>query len=388
MTNFWRVIRLAGLLLGFGSAAQAHPLIENALDVVIERDRVVVDARISPEEILVVGTDFKARPPAAEWTHLQERHGDYLRQHFHLTADGVELTAQVVCFPDPSGDSRTAELVGYRLEYPTSKMPRAIRIEQNLLSEFSVWSVSCVVRIRQSTQPAFQTALLEAGQPFDFACDRLPPGDGASSESRGAPVETEVRLWPTIQAYTTHGVMHILTGYDHLLFVSALVLAATSIWDLVKVVSAFTLAHTLTLTLAMLGIVSARERVVEPIIAASIVLVAAQNLFWPDRSRGWTRIAVAFGFGLFHGLGFAGGLKDAMSQLPSVALWTALASFSIGVELGHQIVVIPLYMALRSFKRQYCPTAASLLTTRAGQIGSAGICLAGVYFLVVAVGFI
>ena len=134
--------------------------------------------------------------------------------------------------------------------------------------------------------------------------------------------------------YLAHGVHHILTGYDHLLFIGALVLAATSVWDLVKVVTAFTLAHTLTLTLAALRLVSLPEGIVEPMIAASIVFVAAQNVLWPKQSRGWPRLAVAFGFGLFHGLGFAGGLLDAMQAMSGTAVLLAIVAFSIGVEVG------------------------------------------------------
>ena len=88
-------------------------------------------------------------------------------------------------------------------------------------------------------------------------------------------------------AYALHGIEHILTGYDHLLFITALVLAAGSFWDLVKVVTAFTLAHTITLTLSVLNIVTLRSAIVEPMIAASIICVAVQNIFWPERSSGW-----------------------------------------------------------------------------------------------------
>jgi hypothetical protein len=114
------------------------------------------------------------------------------------------------------------------------------------------------------------------------------------------------------------------------------------------VVTAFTIAHTLTLTLSVLNIVMLSSRVVEPMIAASIVFVAVQNIFWPRHARGWSRLAIAFAFGLFHGLGFAGGLKQAMSEMPVVALGVALAAFSIGVEIGHQLVVIPLFVLLKS----------------------------------------
>ncbi len=88
------------------------------------------------------------------------------------------------------------------------------------------------------------------------------------------------------KAFFYQGIRHILTGYDHLLFVTALVLAATTLWDLIKVVSAFTLAHTITLTLTALNLIRLPETVVEPLIAASIVFVAIQNVFWRTPSQG------------------------------------------------------------------------------------------------------
>jgi len=181
----------------------------------------------------------------------------------------------------------------------------------------------------------------------------------------------------TVQSYLLHGIVHILTGYDHLLFVSALVLAAPTLWEIIKVVSAFTLAHTITLVLAVLHVINLPAGIVEPMIAASIVFVAVENLIWPQRSSGWPRMAVAFGFGLFHGLGFAGGLLDAMAGLPTSGMLTALASFSVGVEIGHQSVVIPLFLLMYWLRRQPMPR----LAPGAVQAGSCLISLAGAYYL-------
>src|SRR3977135_4416913 len=80
---------------------------------------------------------------------------------------------------------------------------------------------------------------------------------------------------------------------------------------------------------------------------ASIIFVALQNVFWPERTGGWTRLAVAFFFGLFHGLGFAGGLLEAMQGMSSNALVLAILGFSAGVEVGHQVVVLPTFCALK-----------------------------------------
>jgi HupE / UreJ protein len=150
-----------------------------------------------------------------------------------------------------------------------------------------------------------------------------------------------------VRTYAWHGLRHILGGYDHLLFLAALVLAAATLWDLVKIVTGFTVAHSLTLTLAALNLVHLPGRVVEPLIGASIVFVALQNVFWPQHARGGSRLAVAFFFGLFHGLGFAGGLLELMRQMPTSVVLLAVLGFSIGVEAGNQMVMVPLYTGLR-----------------------------------------
>lgn len=164
---------------------------------------------------------------------------------------------------------------------------------------------SYFTRVTLAGHPGEQSFLLTYKTPLRFDCRKGLNVDTASIREKAA----------LAAAFVRHGILHILTGYDHLLFVAALLLAVTTFWDLVKVISAFTLAHTLTLALAALDIFRLPGRIVEPMIAASIIFVALQNVFWPERSRGWSRLVVAFVFGLFHGLGFAGGLLDAMSQM-------------------------------------------------------------------------
>ena len=94
---------------------------------------------------------------------------------------------------------------------------------------------------------------------------------------------------------------------------------------------------------------------------------------------------MAFAFGLFHGLGFAGGLKQAMSEMPVVALGVALAAFSVGVEIGHQLVVIPLFVLLKSLRKSKSDEDRTMPGGRIFKIGSAAISLAGLYFLIQAI---
>jgi hypothetical protein len=116
------------------------------------------------------------------------------------------------------------------------------------------------------------------------------------------------------------------------------------------------------------------------------VFVAVQNLFWPRQSRGWSRLAIAFGFGLFHGLGFAGGLLDAMQTMSGVTVVLAILAFSIGVELGHQLIVLPLFGILKAARGlRDDALQRDRLSLQALRYGSAVISIAGLYYLVLAI---
>ena len=145
------------------------------------------------------------------------------------------------------------------------------------------------------------------------------------------------------------GIEHILTGYDHLLFLLALILRGGNIWSLLKIITAFTVAHSITLALAALNIVMLPERLVEATIALSIAYVAAENLFMRHAvSHRW---AVAFIFGLMHGFGFSNVLREL--GLPKEGLVWALLNFNLGVEAGQAIAVViavPLLIWLRRYR--------------------------------------
>ena len=136
------------------------------------------------------------------------------------------------------------------------------------------------------------------------------------------------------------GIEHIFLGYDHIAFLLAVILWGRSLWPLVKVVTAFTLAHSITLCLAVLDIVRVPSSVVEPLIAATIVFVAAENFFVHDIRKRWR---ATFVLGLVHGFGFAGALRE--YGLPTDAVAPALAAFNIGVEIG-QIAIVSLAFPL------------------------------------------
>jgi len=147
------------------------------------------------------------------------------------------------------------------------------------------------------------------------------------------------------QAYTVLGIEHILSGYDHLMFVFALLFLVGFNRRLVWTITAFTAAHSVTLALAALGLLTLRSPPVEATIALSIVLVAGEALHQRQTlARRWPAL-VAFLFGLVHGLGFAGALKEI--GLPENYLSVALLTFNVGVEIGQLMTVAAAWLAYR-----------------------------------------
>jgi hydrogenase/urease accessory protein HupE len=152
-------------------------------------------------------------------------------------------------------------------------------------------------------------------------------------------------LEPVVADYTRLGVEHILTGFDHLLFVVALTLLVRRRRALVVTITAFTVAHSLTLASTVVGLVSVPSAPVEATIALSIVLVCVECLRPDDSLARRAPWLVAFAFGLLHGLGFASALLDI--GLPDKHIPAALVCFNLGVELG-QLAVIGAVFAVRA----------------------------------------
>jgi hypothetical protein len=147
---------------------------------------------------------------------------------------------------------------------------------------------------------------------------------------------TAITAWRTAWRYLTLGFTHIVpNGIDHILFVLGIFLLSGPGRTIFLQVSAFTVAHSITLGLSLYGLVSVPPRIVEPLIAVSIAYVAIENLFLKEL-KSW-RVALVFAFGLLHGMGFAGALKDL--GLPHSEFLTALVTFNVGVELGQLAVI-------------------------------------------------
>lgn len=169
--------------------------------------------------------------------------------------------------------------------------------------------------------------------------------------------------WKTFQQFVMEGIWHILIGYDHILFLICLLLPSvvrktstgwqaneqftTTLWQIGKIVTAFTLAHSITLALAVLQIVSLPTRLIESAIAFSVMLVALNNLYPFFSEKAWF---VAFAFGLIHGFGFASVLTDL--DLSTSSLGISLAGFNLGVEIG-QLAIVSIFLPIAYLLRRY-----------------------------------
>lgn len=385
--------------------AAAHPIAQGRMDVLIYPTHVRVAAQIALEEVCISNMLF-ANAAAYKLTdeHIA-KHGEYMLQHVFVYADGKPLTGRVVHKDLPQQSRRELgpeeiqkEVAIYEFEFALAKdapPPATILLKQNVLNEVmftpgNAWQATYVMVIGQVERQATEGLLLTSTQPIVFPCDWTPaPATTVTPDGKAAaPLAPKTDGGATFKTFMTHGIHHILEGYDHLLFVTALVLAAVSFWDLVKVVSAFTVAHSLTLGLSVFNIVRLDSSIVEPMIAASIVFVALQNAFFPKRSRGWIRLGAAFFFGLFHGLGFAGGCLDAMEGMQSSTVLLAILAFSIGVEIGHQLVVLPTFGVLTLLRRaQKDEAGVEKFNGATLKYGSIVISAAGVFYLVSALGW-
>ncbi|GAB1488872.1 hypothetical protein MASR2M8_13200 [Opitutaceae bacterium] len=178
----------------------------------------------------------------------------------------------------------------------------------------------------------------------------------------------------TFQTFLKLGVEHIITGYDHLLFLAALLIVSRRWQDIVAVVTSFTVAHSITLALASLDIVSLPGSVVEPLIAASIVWVGIENIW--RRGEPKARWVAVFAFGLLHGFGFAGVLRELGLGSDGQGLALPLFSFNLGVELG-QIALVMLAMPFLHWARK-----SPQYDRRAQPVLSGLVALMGLYWLI------
>ena len=169
-------------------------------------------------------------------------------------------------------------------------------------------------------------------------------GKGNDSVSRNTVSRS---MWATLLQFMPLGIEHILTGYDHIAFLLAIVVIELSIKEILKIITAFTVAHSMTLLLAALNIVRLNSALVESFIALSICYVAFENIFKKKATHRWV---IAFGFGLIHGFGFASALSGLI--VGKANLLFSVLCFNLGVEMGQLMLLFALLPILYLLKKQ------------------------------------
>ncbi len=336
MAKLTLLVALSSVVVSVSTRVHAHELQPTIADFTVADEALTLQLRLNVEALLAdIDLD------AVQDTNDAENAADYdsLRA---LSAAEVMARAPELLEAWNALPMVQANGVPVALDAGTLTVPEGVDIELARLSDWTVTAVlpagtqeltvswpkgagALIVR-QQGVEEPF-TGYLDGGQTTDPI--NLSGGD-------------EMSGWQAFVSYIPVGFDHILPkGLDHILFVLGLFLLSTQLGPLLWQVSAFTLAHTVTLAMGALGWVNVPGSIVEPLIAASIVYVAVENIWLGGLSR-W-RPFVIFGFGLLHGLGFASVLGD--FGLPTAQFIPALIGFNIGVELG-QLTVIALAAAL------------------------------------------
>jgi hydrogenase/urease accessory protein HupE len=366
-------------------AALAHRLNEylEATTINLSSGKVFLELRLTPG--VAIASDVLKNVDLNDNNQIsasEQRH--YLAQlarDLSITLDGSGVTLKAVSYSFPTVENMRKGIgdiiIDYEADIDRHALVHQLKLQNRHYRTIAVYLVNCLLPSDTTIRVVNQTrSLNQSDYQLDFTTGNVKNGTYTDQQN----IEKTDRN-AVIKTYFVHGIKHILTGYDHLLFLCALVLGAAGLWDLIKIVTAFTIAHSITLTLATLGYAHLPENIVEPLIAASIVFVAAQNVLWPKQANGNSRLAIAFFFGLFHGLGFAGGLLELMHAMPTSMIWLAILGFSLGVEAGNQLVLLPLYGGLSFLRRIQIKSSGSHWLLNVQRYGSVAVAMAGMYYL-------
>jgi hypothetical protein len=339
---------VASLVL-VAATAQAHPLALSGFEVWAGERDLRVELKLDAPSVLLVLDAAHPSSPATMAGIRAERSTlfDYVAAHLHVANDGKP------CQLVPPGDlvvqERTAKIL-LEARFNCSAELALLTIESTLFNEHSpAPEIVCIFHYQRALEhyffskgvPVAQIPVHELGQVLPSVIDSARPfemaNQPADAYAGSRPVVPRARRAGGFGDFLGQGVLHILGGFDHVLFVVLLVIAARTRRELVLIVSSFTLAHSITLVLGTFDLVTASPRLVEPLIAATIIYVAVENLV---RRAPPVRPAITFAFGLIHGLGFSAALREL--GLPARALVGPLVGFNVGVELGQLTIVLPL----------------------------------------------
>jgi len=311
----------AALMLMCGSVARAHEIGTTRASVLLQADHYQIEIATDATALLEKLEASAGRPPnpqkrSASPEALLATFDDIFRRRLKVSFDGSDVHPTIEYSVSPQKDATSPVIATVRL---SGEIPRGAR---NFTWTYSWTFASYALTVRSDRSETPVTQWLEGGQTSaPFALSGAAP-----------PIDRIAAAW----RYFILGFTHIVPkGLDHVLFVLGIFLLSGRARAVLWQVSAFTVAHSITLGLSMYNLIAVSPSFVEPLIAVSIAYVAIENIFLSE-VKSW-RVALVFAFGLLHGMGFAGALKEL--GLPRSDFLTALLTFNVGVEAGQLAVI-------------------------------------------------
>lgn len=327
LSRFWQIFIYWGcglfLILSLALPSQAHWADLAVADIQIKTQDVEINLTVPTGLLEQFDDDQSKKLSAAEINKHQLELQKFLSKKIRLKA---------------AGEKPTEFYVGYGA---SSDLPSNLNIAPGTHSSLLLtyhWSQS-VSQLQMNYElfvPDINTARCLTQVRRGDRLDNL-----VLTPSNNNVVLIDAPLVQQISSFVGLGIEHIWTGYDHILFLISLLMLGGELKYLLKVVTAFSISHAFTLTLAVLNIISVPSRWVEVAIALSIAYIAAENIWRKEAKARWQ---LAFAFGLIHGLGFSSALQEL--ELPRTNLLTSLASFCTGIEIGQFAIVLGVYAGL------------------------------------------
>ena len=347
-----RVLLCLGTVVASVTQLQAHPAPFSFVDLRIEGTRVDLQVVVHAFD---VAYELGVQPPNRVFEpgglgSRSDRLVALLDERLAVTVDGRRLVVESWSAPEPLPERQSVSL---RASIELDQAPGAVEVEAVMFPY----------------DPAHQTFV----NFYDEGALTAQAILGGEETGYQYFVGSRQGTLAVIQEFVPQGVHHILIGPDHLLFLIGLLLLGGTVRRLLLVVTAFTVAHSITLALAVLDVVSPPGNIVEPIIALSIVYVGADNLL--VRGGRDMRVWIALVFGLIHGFGFASVLRE--MGLPSGALGWSLFSFNLGVEIGQVVVAVVVASMLMTLRAR-----SEAVGRRLAVAGSIAVMAAGTFWFV------
>lgn len=351
-----RVALLIAIFIGSAAPVFAHPAPYSYLNLRLNQGRLeaslVVHVIDLAHELNITPAETLLEPSRAN--SLKETIQRLLRPRLLLAADGQPIVFDVLVV-EPIPDQLALSL---RLGFQTKATPVSLSVNCSLFPYDPLHQT--FINFYEDDALTHQDIADKDRSSFEYFIG------GAADDWRSTVA--------VVKRFLLSGIQHIFAGPDHILFIIGLLLLGGSLRRLLLIVTAFTIAHSVTLTLAVLGVLDPPARWIEPAIALSIIYVGIDNLMVGNTGRD-VRAWIAFFFGFIHGFGFAGVLRE--FGLPRGALGWSLFSFNVGVEIGQVCIVVVAASLLMALRRRN-----PALAGRVATVGSVVVILAGSYWFI------